>query len=237
MTKQSNNDEIIAPFMVAEFETLTSRILSIEQTQATRVNFYIVIITAIFGGLVLLLQNQTSQASFYLFAIAASLLAFLFGIALLTEYVELAAQVVFLYRRAGRIRRWFHDKNPSVLPYLAWTPGDDTPPFKDDPGFATFAGKDSILWLGNSISGAFLIFILFISLASIAMVYFALLIAIVVLGIVWWLQDKYIAHMMNKYEKVGSEKNRIHFPRNQQTYTSPESANKFDDKTKQQNKD
>jgi hypothetical protein len=217
MDNSNKNDELVAPFMVAEFETLTSRILNIEQTKATRINFYIVIVSAAIGGLSLATQFQMTTSLNPLIVPALSSVVFLLGIAILNENVELASKAVFLYRRAGRIRCWFQDKNPNILPYLAWTPGDDTPPFKDDPGYGTFAGKDSILWLGNSVSGAILLLSILLSYSSLLIIASCVIAAIIFFAI-WISQNKYIDYLMNKYERLGSEKGRIHFPRNERTY-------------------
>lgn len=214
----SEGDELVGPFMVAEFEALASRALSIEQSRSSRINYYIVSVTAAIGILSIIFQMQSAE--YPMIALVISGVIFLLGIATLSEYVELASQAVFLYRRAGRIRCWFHDKNPSILPYLAWTPGDDTPPFKDAPGHATFAGKDSILWLGNSLSGSIVVFV-GLSISGLLPRAASIGAAAVAFVLMWFLQNRYLESLMRNYERIGSEGGRVHFERAQRTYVSP----------------
>jgi hypothetical protein len=210
-------DQMVAPFLLAEFEALTNRILNIEQTRATRINFYLAIMTAAIGGLLVISQIQAIQIFYLIVASAFTFIVFLLGVATLNEYIELASHAVFLYRRAGRVRCWFHDKNPSILPYLAWTPGDDTPPFMDEPGYATFAGKDSILWMGNSLSGAAFAFT-FTSIIVESFSNLPLIVSFATFILIWVLQNVYLRQQIKKYERIGSEKTRIHFPRVERTF-------------------
>lgn len=205
-----NNDKL-DEFMISEFQTITSRVLNIEQTRATRVNYYIVLVTGIFGSFVLSFQNLKDTFATSILALFLSSISLMLGVAILNECTDLAAQIVFLYRRAGRIRCWFHDKNPKVLPYLPWMPGDDTPPFRDDPGFATFVGSDSILFFGNSISASVFVYFLFYELTiySVIVSMISALIAFILSGA---LQNIFLRRSRNKYERIGTRENSIHFP-------------------------
>ena len=214
MDSSANSDELAAPFMVAEFTTLTDRILEIEKTRTTRVNYYIVIVSAAIAGITLVTgSNATNPPTSTPILVTAILLAvFLIGIAILRENLTLAAQAVFMFRRAGRIRCWFLDKSPSILSYLPWSPGDDTPTFLADPDHSTFAGKDSILWLGNSVSVAALLLSILLSFTFLLPVASWLISGAVCIGL-WAAQNVYIGYKAEKYEKMGKERGRIHFPR------------------------
>jgi hypothetical protein len=207
-------DELVAPFMVAEFRTLSDRILQIEKTRTTRVNYFIGIITAVVAGIALAIEFANVKNTivdilpFVLFSV------FFLGLAILRENLVLASQVVFMFRRAGRIRCWFRDKNPNILPYLPWSPGDDTPTFLAEPDHSTFASKDAILWLSNSLSGA--AFVLSVRIAYLRLSYLDLTSAYIfciVFVLIWIAQNIYIGYQSERYEKLGDEKNRIHFPR------------------------
>jgi len=220
MAAPEKPDQLVAPFMVAEFETLTSRILALEQTRAKRVDFYIVIVSAAIGSLSLAASLQSPSTFSQAIIPALSLAVFLLGAAILNENVGLAAQAVFMYRRAGRIRCWFRDKHPAILPYLPWTAADDTPPFDAETEHSTFAGKDSILWLGNSLSGAgFTLAILLLYVPLLPIISCAIAAAVLV-GI-WIGQNLFLKYRMKRYERIGVAKGRIHFPRKARIDKSP----------------
>lgn len=219
MERNEKSDELVAPFMIAEFSTLTRRILSIEQTRATRVNYYIVIISAAIAGISLSTKFDPVPASLTYQILTPVILAIVFflGIAIMRENIVLAAQAVYIYRRAGRIRRWFHDRNSSIMPYLPWSIGDDTPSFVSEPEHSTFAGKDSILWVGNSISGAALILSLLLLRGNPLPTLPAYSIALITFFVIWYGQNIYINFKKKKYEEIGKKPGRIHFPKDELT--------------------
>lgn len=212
MSDLKNPGDLVVPFMVAEFGTLTERISQIERTRITRVNYLILLISAVVTGITLAINFDVVKDSIKSILPFVLFFVFLLGVAILRENLILASRVVFMFRRAGRIRCWFLHKNPSILPYLPWSPGDDTPTFLAEPDHSTFASKDSILWLSNSLAGsAFVLSILlpFSRLYETA----SFIISGVVFVAIWVAQNIYIGYQSERYEKLGEERNRIHFPR------------------------
>lgn len=143
--------EQISQYLTAELEAINARAVAAEQNAASKVNFYLLIVTAAVGGIILLISNEKLVAYLSIIAVAACvLLAFLVlvGWSTFLQVIDLAASATFFYRRAGRIRRWFLDLEPAVLPYLPFKPGDDNPTFLAPR--SSLRGIETVLLLVNS---------------------------------------------------------------------------------------
>ena len=146
--QQFGSDE----FMIAEFSTLQGRIDSLERTRSERTSIFL-------GGALLVAAAVVTTAdstpsTLVRFTVSGTLAA----TALLVQLSGLRTgiQVVLLYRRAGRVRCYFHDKSPEIYPYLPWAPGDDTPPFRDSVGYSAFQWWDPILTMVGVVASAVL---------------------------------------------------------------------------------
>ncbi len=126
----NEQDEIIAQYLNTEFEILNQRALQYEQGVATKTNFYLAILTAAAGGIVIAFTQSNLPAAFLLSATIIVLIFLLvLGSITLSQTLDMLATAIFLYRRAGRIRRWFLDYAPKLLPYFPFVVADDSPPY------------------------------------------------------------------------------------------------------------
>src|SRR4051794_40397012 len=116
-----------ADFLLAEFETLQNRAISIEQNKSNRINFLLIIAAALIAGIGQIVGNSILQPyqSTVVFIAAVTLL--LLGIFTLKHSVDDSVAIVILFRRAGRIRLWFVEQDNPIGQYVAFEYGDDRP--------------------------------------------------------------------------------------------------------------
>ena len=120
--------ESLADYFIAEMEGLHQRALHFDDAIANRISTYLNITTAIFGVIVFLTQLTNNNWSIVMFALVISLIVVLvIGILTLRQVSEAYGAAVVLYRRVGRIRKWFADHAPEIEPYQPFTVGDDRP--------------------------------------------------------------------------------------------------------------
>jgi len=201
-------NEALVNFLIAEFNALHARILSLENARGQRVNYYLLTI----GVFVSFVSAQVGRAltDWHHPAGAGAAILAIIGILLLRQHVVLAAQVVVLYRRAGRIRCWFDDNYESIRRYLPWTPGDDTPPFRDSTTYSTYAARDPLLILGTVLSIGLLSTMLLLSFRISLTWRVVTGIAAVLTSYI--LVEILIYHWTKSLERVTMEPYNVHFP-------------------------
>jgi hypothetical protein len=86
-------------------EVLHSRAIHYDQTLAGKIDFYLVIVTAFSGGLVLIAPSDNNELVSLALPAACLVLSFLLivGVSTLRQCMDLAATVTTLYRRVGRL--------------------------------------------------------------------------------------------------------------------------------------
>ena len=113
-------------FLIAEFNALQQRAVQAEQSKATSTNFFLVIVAAILAGLPFLL-NLVPPELISLILIAAFTFILIAGCLTLEHSINQSVISMILYRRAGRVRRWFAVQDPTIRPFLPFEPNDDRP--------------------------------------------------------------------------------------------------------------
>ncbi|WP_144120958.1 hypothetical protein [Catellatospora sichuanensis] len=201
--------ESSASFMLAEFDVLHRRIEGLERERSQRSNSYVLIMggVATIGVGVIGTRPQLLSSPAILAALVG--LASL-GVILFRQHVVLAAQIVVLYRRAGRIRTWFDGLDPGLRPYLPWTPGDDTPPFRDSKTYSTYAATDPLLTLGSAISFALGAYVA--ASQSNAAIWFAITVSVAAFLLSLLVFSRLLRHWTAGLEAVAQEPYNVHFP-------------------------
>ena len=202
-------DENSVEFMLAEFNSLQTNILKLEDAKSNRVNFFLVVVAALTAGVPGLVGNANFQTTLSAIISMAALGGFVLGIAVLEQLLRYSQAIVSLHRRAGRIRRWFVQADKTILPYLAFEAGDDRPRMKVSSAILEFRGGDIIVRMVNSISFAIFVVALVSTFYPALSLFF--MVGLVPIGIaVWYIQQKRIQMRLSFVEE--NMKKNIRFP-------------------------
>lgn len=224
MPRKSTADKIskdaIAQYLTADLTSMTQRAIQYENLLANKVNFYLAIVTATIGGLIL--AADIPEVKPFLIPLACLVLLILstVGSVLLLQGLDLNANATFMWRRMGRIRQWFLDQDPSLFPYLPFSPGDDKPRYYVE--YARLRSAESILLIVNAVVIATLgtLLWLFFSIQvfhwSFPLPSMPYLVAIgigIILFICLWVGEfNYAQKFMKTREKRTKTEMSIHFP-------------------------
>jgi len=202
--------QVSAEFLVAEFSALQDQVIRLEEAKSNRVNFFLIVVAAVTAGVSGSIANPNLQHSLGLvFICIASMVLLLLGVATLNELVRYSESIVSLYRRAGRIRRWFVDFDPEIAPYLAFEATDEHPKVDLETGYLTFRGGDAVVLMLNSVTFCVLVIATLYIMYPIS-VPMALFIAAVAAFLFWFLQQNRLHALLRKIE-IRMEGN-IRFP-------------------------
>jgi len=210
----SDTHEIVTDFMLAEFNALQERARGFDQINASRINFFLIIVAAVGAGFGAATDLKISL-SYYLWGVVLAFLALLvLGLVTLYYAVNSAIATVELYRYAGRIRCWFADLAPEAVSYFAFAPADNRPRFTTR--FWMLRGGEAIVVAINAILASSLAMILSYQVADILLIseplWTAILVGIVLGPAIWLLQRWLIKKRMEWAESSKSTQERIHFP-------------------------
>lgn len=185
-------------FLLAEFNAIVNRARDVDQINASRINFFLVIVAAIGAGLGGV-ADLSLPLNEYLWTAFVALLA-LIVLGLVTYYYSIEASIatVVLYRTAGRIRCWFADLAPEVVPYFPYVPADNLPDFTRP--YWMFRGGEATVITINAIMASGLSGIILYQVSN--RLWIALLVAIIVLPIAWLVQRWFYRKRM---ERAGDE--------------------------------
>ncbi len=152
-----------------------------ERIKSSRINFFLIVFAAFTAGLSGLLGSSNLQHVVPFIVLTVAFVLLLFGITTLKDVTDYSIAIVVLFRRAGRVRRWFLDNDSSIEKYVAFEPNDDRPMMYLGRSVLSWRGGEPILIIANIVTasvfvGAGLYFISFISaLTGIAITIFVLL--------------------------------------------------------------
>jgi hypothetical protein len=220
ITDSRISKDAISQYFSTEMQSITQRAIQYETMYLNKINFYLVIVTAAIGGLIL--SAGISEIKAILLPISCLVLFFLFitGWVTLIQGLDLSANSTLMYRRLGRIRQWFLDQEPNLYLYLPFTPGDDRPKFYAQ--YERTRSVESILLIVNAIlASMFFVLLWFIicfqgfqlfSSSSILPFGIGLVIGITVFGAVWSVEFKYIKRYLHERERIEKQGWHIHFP-------------------------
>jgi len=149
-------------FLLAEFNALQQRAGQAEQSKATNTNLYLIIVAATLAGIPSLL-TLVPRDLIPLILIAAFLFILITGLVTLEYSINQSVISMILYRRAGRIRRWFAIQDPNIRPFLPFEPNDDRPAIYIP--ILSFRGGETAAFIIN-VAAAALIVSVFLSYLS-----------------------------------------------------------------------
>lgn len=201
-----NDAKLGAEFLLVEFNAIQQRAIQIEQSKASSVNFYLVIVAATIAGVPGILSLVPKEAS-RVVLIATFAFIFIVGLLTLEHSVNQAINIIRLYRRAGKIRRYFLDQDSDIKAYLPFEANDALPRI-NLPSSLAYRGAEVTVFTINIVSVA-IVFAVFFSFISWVLAVGA---AIVVGGIAWVLQRRYFRKKLQRSEELA--KRRITFPNN-----------------------
>lgn len=212
-------DEVVAQYLLSEFEVLNQRAMQYEQSIVNKTNFFLATLTAVGGGAILLSTQLTLSTEFYLVGgliLAVALLVL--GITTLAQVVDIGASATFLYRRAGRIRKWFLEYDSRLQPYIPFVVGDDSPPYVMET--SKLRGIEAVLLIANSAIAGFLgggcIFTCWDTQIFAYEEIFSLIVGIVSFFVFWKIQAVYVTHLLRKWEHREKIEGWVHFPAEEQ---------------------
>lgn len=191
---------------MAEFEAIQQRAIQMEQSKSSSINFYFIIVAAAIAavpGMLSLVPDTMARP----LLMAMLLFIFLAGIRTLENSVDQAINAVRLYRRAGRIRKYFHDVCQDIQGYLPFEASDAFPRI-NLPASLAYRGAEVTVFTVNvvSLSGVFGIAFSYLS------VWLSLAIFVTFMCFSWVLQQRYFRGKLRRSEDVA--KKRVYFPMN-----------------------
>jgi hypothetical protein len=194
-------DQLSAQFLLAEFNTLQERAQGYEHLNTTRVNFFLIAVAAVIGGLATIatIANSTNLPFDYNLLTLGGFLGLLFvGLATLKNVMDYSGMSVVLYRRAGRIRRWFVERDRGLRSYVAFEPTDALPPFTT-PYLVTRGAEAALLIINAALAVALSESVLGLGKQQGAWVHG---VALVIGLVVWGVQQLYIHVTMKRAENA-----------------------------------
>ena len=226
MTSQQKLDDqdIIAEYLITELQMVQQRASQQEQSIATRTNLYIASLSIVAGGVFIAIDKLISS-SFLLPLIVVVLIFFAaLGYVTLSQVLDSYTSSISLYRRMGRIRRFFIDKNPRIVKYMPFAFGDDRPLYFVK--YAPLRGIEAILPLANSlvtgVSGSIVFWIIFYSINTALILWITTLFGAIVSFLAWRLQLRYIRNTLKGREHREKSQGRILFPSDSKIYNDVE---------------
>ena len=213
--------DTLAQHMTTELEILNQSADHSREMLMNKVNFFLILVTAIGGGLALMVSVDVLRNLIIPTASVVILILIIMGFNTLRQGLDLSASAVTFYRRAGRIRRWYIDQEPSIEPYLPFNVADNLPRMSSN--FINLRGAESILLLMNgSLCGilvglivAFVDSYIFHKVPAVSLALdFIIILApgLVTIWLAWVLQVKYVKRFMRKWEMRQEKLKLIHFP-------------------------
>lgn len=207
MDTETNNR--ISEFFLAEFSAIQERAIGFEEAKASRVNFYLVVVAGVVAGFSGLLDNAIIQINLHIAVLVATSLLLVLGLATMKQLVDFSIAEISLYRRAGRLRRWFVSQGSVGEPYLAFDNNDDKPPFDLSNPYLAFRGVDAVLLVLNSASAALFALSTFLHWV-ISPLWATITVFIILSGIAGLLQIRWVHHKLRIADE--RELSNVRFP-------------------------
>jgi len=200
----SNQGNFGPEFLLAEFNAIQQRAIQIEQSKSSSINFYLVIVAATIAGVPGMLSFVPPEAV-RIVLIAMFLFILIVGLLTLNHSINQAANIIRLYRCAGRIRRYFLDQSSGIKSYLPFEANDTFPRIYIHNNLA-YRGSEVTVSTINVASASIIAAISFSTLSWIWSIVFATIIAI----ITWILQEEFARKKLQRFEVAAQHK--IAFP-------------------------
>ena len=212
--------DAIAQYLAADLASMTQRAIQYENLLANKINFYLAIVTAAIGGLIL--SSGIPEVKPFLMPLACLVLLILsiMGSVTLLQGLDLSANAIFMFRRIGRDSTMVSYQEPSLFPYLPFSPGDDKPAYYVE--YARLRSTESNLLIVNAVVTAALgtllwlffriqVFQLSFSLPSTPYLV-ALGIGAIMFICIWLAEFSYAQKFMKLRDKTAKTQMYINFP-------------------------
>lgn len=196
MASKQKEETKSAEFLLTEFDALQKRALALEQVKANRINYFMILTSAVVAGVAALFDTLNAYSYFSLLIAGVAFLLGAIGLITLDYSLNDSVTIVFFLRMAGRVRRYFVDKDKSLTPYIAFEPNDDRPRIRAE-GFS-FRGSERILLIINCVSISICIAAI---LAQFFPWYIYLSIAAIFIPTIWFFQQIYIKRKLINAQK------------------------------------
>ncbi|MGD1944428.1 MAG: hypothetical protein ACFB0G_24285 [Leptolyngbyaceae cyanobacterium] len=189
---------------MAEFNAIQQRAIQIEQSKSSSINFYLVIVAATIAGIPGVLSLVPAEA---VRLVLIAMFSFIFAVGLLTldHSVNQAVNIIRLYRRAGKIRRFFLTQASDIKVYLPFEASDSLPHI-NLPSSLAYRGAEVTVFAINIASVAVISAVIF----SFASWLWAIIAALAAAGMTWQLQRLYFRKKLQRFEQKA--KRSIIFP-------------------------
>ena len=148
---ESPNLDRSAQYLLAEMQTINEKAALYEQIKSARVNVYLAVVGAAGTAFAFVARQLSSPASELLIALVLTVSVLILGLLVLRDMTEYSAAIVYQYRWAGRLRRWFQKDNPAIEKYLPFRAVDDRPRFAENTIF--WKSSEAIVRLINAYLG------------------------------------------------------------------------------------
>lgn len=120
-----NRDDSVE-FLLAEFNQITEETRRLREEGLNRLNFFITLTSSVLAGLVLFSQiNVMSLFNLQLVSIGALIFLIMIGWSTFRFTISRDISTDLNIRAAGRIRRFFIDRDPFIGPYVTWQQHDE----------------------------------------------------------------------------------------------------------------
>jgi len=205
------NPDIVAQFLIAEFNALQERAKNFEDIKASRVNFFLLVVAATGAIFSTATQIDLFRQYYIESIILTALILLLLGLSTLKHSVDYSGAIVILFRRAGRVRRWFVDFDEKLTPYVAFEPADDRPKFSIPYSLLAWRGAETVVMLFNVISSTAIAGCIVFKIVQFTQTISLIILAGVAIS-VWYLQGLYVYNKMHKAQNSDTELSRVHFP-------------------------
>ena len=213
---EPNKNKVGAGFLLAEFNNLQEQARQIDQINASRANFLLLIAAAVIAALAAAADVQPLKTHYHLLAILAMAALLLMGLFTLREMILTAEVKIMLYRQSSRVRRWFAEFAPDIAKYVAFEIADDRPSFTGK--YLVFRGGEGIVLMMNTILAGAIVAVMLHKFAN--NLWIGILVGAIAGVGTWLLQDWYVRGDMKRVERTEWAKSQVRFPSEESPETS-----------------
>jgi hypothetical protein len=196
MPTKKKDENKSAEFLLAEFDALHKRVITLEQVKANRINFFMILTSAVVAGGASLSDKLSAYPYTSLLVAGVTFLLAVIGLVTLDYSLNDSVTMVFFLRAAGRVRRYFVDKDKDLTPYIAFEPNDDRPRVRAE-GFS-FRGSERILLIINCVSASICIAAI---LAQLFPWFIYLSAGVALMPLIWLFQQIYIKKKLKNAQR------------------------------------
>jgi hypothetical protein len=191
-------------FLIAEFNALQERAMSLEKIKSGRINLFLIIVAATVAASVTGLSSLAGNLKqiYPIIILAGSVTVFLLGVLTLNSIMGYSIAIAILFQKAERIRHWFVKNDKGIEKYIPFEVNDHRSPIKVAPWLISWRGEEPILLITNAaaLSVATGLTISYFSLS------WAVVSAVAVLLITWEIQVLYMSSHLKKQEITENRK-------------------------------